>query len=94
MKLTFFLIYLLSLLGAVFEAAVAYNEKHTSMKPLSATRMPVFLCDILPAAVCSSFFFLLLKLFFLPRLVLFCAVVSIHTRGLREFNKIPLRICS
>lgn len=57
MKLTFFLIYLLSLLGAVFEAAVAYNEKHTSMKPLSATRMPVFLCDILPAAVCSSFFF-------------------------------------
>lgn len=42
--------------GSLFEAAVAYNEKHTSMKPLSATRMPVFLCDILPAAVCSSFF--------------------------------------
>lgn len=33
---------------------MAYNKKHTSMRPLSAAQMPVFLCDIFPAAVRSS----------------------------------------
>lgn len=33
---------------------MAYNKKNTSVRPLSAAQMPVFLCDIFPAAVRSS----------------------------------------
>lgn len=83
--------YLLLLLGASLRRLWP-TWKHTSMRPLSA---PVFLCDILPAAVCSSSSSSAAAAeAFFSQTVLFCSVVSIHTTGLREFNKIPLRICS
>ncbi len=90
MKLTFLPVYLLfpSDPGAFF-IQLWPPIRHTSMRPLSAAQMPVFLCDIPPAAECSPPAGAVFS-----HTVLFGSVVSIHNRGLRGFNQTPLRICS
>lgn len=79
-----FLIYLLLLLGAFSRPTIKNThqgdlcQQHKCLYPYVIFLQPQYV--------------LLLKLF--SQTLLFCSVVSIHTRGLWEFNKIPPRICS